>query len=91
MGPARRQIAIRERAAFRSRAIEWAGGRMLVAMTRRPLRRLTRDAEAPLLLESFFVAAVASFLGIRWFLGITGYPRIGSTASTSPTCCGAAS
>ena len=51
---------------------------MLVAMTRRPLRRLTRDAEAPLLLESFFVAAVASFLGIRWFLGITGYPRIGS-------------
>ena len=51
---------------------------MLVAMTHRPLRRLTRDAEAPLLLESFFVAAVASFLGIRWFLGITGYPRIGS-------------
>jgi uncharacterized membrane protein len=51
---------------------------MLVAMTRRPLGRLTRDAEAPLLLESFFVAAVASFLGIRWFLGVTGYPRIGS-------------
>jgi len=34
-------------------------------MTPRPLSRLTRDAEAPLLLESFFVAAVASFLGIR--------------------------
>ena len=47
-------------------------------MTRRPLSRLTRDAEAPLLLESFFVAAVASFLGIRWFLALTGYPRIGS-------------
>ena len=51
---------------------------MLVAMTGRPRGRLTRDAEAPLLLESFFVAAVASFLGIRWFLGVTGYPRIGS-------------
>jgi hypothetical protein len=55
-----------------------AAGRMLVAMTRRSLSRLTRDAEAPLLLESFFVAAVASFLGIRWFLALTGYPRIGS-------------
>jgi hypothetical protein len=51
---------------------------MLVAMTRRSLSRLTRDAEAPLLLESFFIAAVASFLGIRWFLAVTGYPRIGS-------------
>jgi len=51
---------------------------MLVAMTRRSLSRLTRDVEAPLLLESFFVAAVASFLGIRWFLALTGYPRIGS-------------
>lgn len=51
---------------------------MLVAMTRRSLSRLTRDAEAPLLLESFFVAAVVSFLGIRWFLALTGYPRIGS-------------
>jgi hypothetical protein len=51
---------------------------MLVAMTRRSLGRLTRDAEAPLLLESFFVAAVVSFLGIRWFLALTGYPRIGA-------------
>ncbi len=51
---------------------------MLVAMTRRSLSRLTRDAEAPLLVESFFVAAVVSFLGIRWFLALTGYPRIGS-------------
>jgi hypothetical protein len=40
--------------------------------------RLTRNAEAPWLFESFFVAAVASFLGIRWFLALTGYPRIGS-------------
>ncbi len=47
-------------------------------MTRTFLRRLTRDAEAPSLLESFFVAAAASFLGIRWFLAATGYPRIGS-------------
>jgi len=47
-------------------------------MTRRPLGRLTRNAEAPLLLETFFIAAVASFLGIRSFLAVTGYPRIGS-------------
>jgi uncharacterized membrane protein len=31
-----------------------------------------------MLFESFFIAAVASFLGIRWFLAATGYPRIGS-------------
>ena len=42
------------------------------------LRPPTRNAEAPSLFEGFFVAAVASFLGIRWFLGITGYPQIGS-------------
>jgi hypothetical protein len=47
-------------------------------MTPRSLSRLTRDVEAPLLLESFFIAAVGSFLGIRFFLGLTGYPRIGS-------------
>jgi hypothetical protein len=47
-------------------------------MGRRSLSRLTRDAEAPLRLESFFIAAVVSFLGIRWFLALTGYPRIGS-------------
>jgi len=51
---------------------------MIVAMTRPMLGRLTRDAEAPLLFESLFVAAVASFLGIRWFLASTGYPRVGS-------------
>lgn len=37
-----------------------------------------RNAEAPLLLESIFIAAVASFLGIRAFLALTDYPRIGS-------------
>ena len=42
------------------------------------LRGLTRAAEGPMLLESFFIAAVASFLGIRWFLAAAGYPRIGS-------------
>lgn len=47
-------------------------------MTPRWLGRLTRNAEAPWLFENFFVAAVASFLGIRWFLALTGYPRIGS-------------
>lgn len=54
---------------------------MLLAVTlisARSLSRLTRNAEAPLLLESFFVAAVVSFVGIRWFLSATGYPRIGS-------------
>jgi hypothetical protein len=52
---------------------------MLASMTRPSLRRLTRNSEAPLLFETFFVAAVASFLGIRWFLAATGYPRIGSS------------
>jgi hypothetical protein len=51
---------------------------MLGTMTRRPLSRLTRNAEATQLLESFFIAAVVSFIGIRWFLALTGYPRIGS-------------
>lgn len=51
---------------------------MLGRMNRRSLGRLTRNAEAPLLFESFFVAAVASFLGIRSFLALTDYPRIGS-------------
>ena len=43
------------------------------------LARLTRNAEAPLLFETFFVAAVASFLGIRWFLAASGYPKLGSS------------
>jgi hypothetical protein len=47
-------------------------------MTIHSLRRLTRNAEAPRLFESFFIAAVASFLGIRWFLALADYPRIGS-------------
>jgi hypothetical protein len=37
---------------------------------------LMRNTEAPWLIESFFVAAVASFLGIRWFLALTRYPQI---------------
>ena len=51
---------------------------MLARMNVRRLRRLTRDVEAPLMFESFFVAAVVSFVGIRWFLAATGYPRVGS-------------
>lgn len=47
-------------------------------MSRPFLGRWTRRIEAPLLLESFFVASTSSFLGIRWFLAATGYPRIGS-------------
>ena len=42
------------------------------------LAPLMRNAEAALLFERFFVAAVASFLGIRWFLASAGYPRLGS-------------
>ena len=36
-----------------------------------------RNAEAALLMESFFIAAVVSFLAIRAFLVLTGYPRLG--------------
>ena len=46
-------------------------------MPRSPLRHRLRNADAPALLESFFVAAVVSFLGIRAFLAATGYPRVG--------------
>jgi hypothetical protein len=51
---------------------------MLAAMTDRPLARWMRNAEAALLLESFFIAAVVSFLAIRAFLAITGYPQLGA-------------
>jgi hypothetical protein len=50
---------------------------MLATMTLRPGAWM-RSSDAPTLLESFFIAAVASFLGIRAFLAVTGYPRIGS-------------
>jgi hypothetical protein len=40
--------------------------------------RLTRNGDAPWLFETFFIAAVASFLGIRAFLAATGYPQIGA-------------
>jgi hypothetical protein len=36
-----------------------------------------RNLNAGLLLESFLIAAVASMLGVRALLGVTGYPRIG--------------
>ena len=36
-----------------------------------------RNSDGPLLLESFLVAAVASFLVIRAFLAFTGFPRLG--------------
>jgi hypothetical protein len=37
-----------------------------------------RNAGATLLMESFFIAAVVSFLAIRAFLALTGYPRLGA-------------
>jgi uncharacterized membrane protein len=38
-----------------------------------------RNADAALLLESFFIAAVVSFLAIRAFLAVTGYPQLGAS------------
>ena len=45
-------------------------------MHQRPTPPL-RNSDGPLLLESFLVAAVASFLGIRWSLTLTGFPKLG--------------
>ena len=50
----------------------------LRGMATHSLRRLTRNAEAPRLFETFLIAAVTSFLGIRGFLALTDYPKIGS-------------
>jgi hypothetical protein len=47
-------------------------------MTDRHLARWMRNADAALLLESFFIAAVVSFLAIRAFLAVTGYPQLGA-------------
>ena len=52
---------------------------MLAAMTDRPHARWMRNADAALLLESFFIAAVVSFLAIRAFLALTGYPQLGAS------------
>src|SRR5207245_4151318 len=45
----------------------------------KPLSRLffIRNLDAGKLLETFLVSAVAAFLGVRFFLGVTGYPRLG--------------
>ncbi len=51
---------------------------MLATMTDRRLARWMRNAEASLLLESFFIAAVVSFLAIRAFLAVAGYPQLGA-------------
>ncbi len=51
--------------------------RMLGAVNRTPSGRRLRNADAAALLETLFVTAVVSFLGIRAFLALTGYPRIG--------------
>jgi hypothetical protein len=40
--------------------------------------RPLRNSDAPATLESFLVAAVTSFLAIRSFLTLTGFPRVGS-------------
>src|SRR2546427_6027103 len=45
----------------------------------KPLTRpfFIRNLDAGKLLESFLVSAVAAFLGVRFFLGVTAYPRLG--------------
>src|SRR5438128_2029961 len=45
----------------------------------KPLARpfFIRNLDAGQLLESFLVSAVAAVLGVRFFLGVTGYPRLG--------------
>jgi len=45
----------------------------------KPLTRpfFIRNLDAGKLLETFLVSAVAAFLGVRFFLGVTGYPRLG--------------
>jgi hypothetical protein len=48
-------------------------------MTDRHIARWMRNADAALLLESFFIAAVVSFLAIRAFLAVTGYPQLGAS------------
>jgi ABC-type multidrug transport system fused ATPase/permease subunit len=51
----------------------------VIARWLRPLfRPFIRNVDAPALYESFFIAAVTSFLGIRGFLQLAGYPQIGS-------------
>jgi hypothetical protein len=70
--------AVSQPGSFDSRAVASAMVPGVTNDIRRSHRHLTRNVEAPQLLEGFFVAAVASFLGIRWFLAATGYPRIGS-------------
>src|SRR2546428_7362043 len=45
----------------------------------KPLTRpfFIRNLDAGKLLETFLVSAVAAFLGVRFFLGVTRYPRLG--------------
>src|SRR3989442_15439948 len=45
----------------------------------KPLTRpfFIRNLDAGKLLETFLLSAVAAFLGVRFFLGVTGYPRLG--------------
>ncbi len=40
-------------------------------------RRWVRSADAQVLLERFFVAGAATFVGTRAYLALTGYPQIG--------------
>src|SRR6202011_2818732 len=47
-------------------------------VTKKPLRPFfIRNLDAGQLLETFLVSAVAALLSVRFFLGVTGYPRLG--------------
>ena len=52
----------------------------------KPLARpfFIRNLDAGQLLETFLVSAVAAFLGVRFFLGVTGYPRLGGGGHCRP-------
>ena len=51
-------------------------GSYAAAMRPRPSPPI-RDADGPLLIESFLVAGVVSFLGIRALLTVAGFPQLG--------------
>lgn len=48
-----------------------------------------RDLSSPYLMELWLVSAVATILGVRLYLQLTGYPQSEGRRSTSHTCCGA--
>lgn len=52
---------------------DWREGRPRIV----PRIDLVRDVHGPMYLETFLVSAVAAILGIRLYLELSGYPRLG--------------